>query len=106
MEVTVGQIVRSLRGKDAGTWYIVMGFGEKRILVSDGKRFPPEHLKAKNAIHLQPTGWKDEEIAAAVARGETIDSGRIRSVICRRTGCVDSTNCREGDATAWRTKTR
>ncbi len=103
MEFTLGQIVRSLQGKDAGTWYIVMGFRERRILVSDGKRFPMDRLKAKNPIHLQPTGWRDDDIAAALARGEMIDSGRIRNVICRNT---DSINCREGDVTAWRTKTR
>ncbi len=46
-------IVLSIAGKDKGNFYMVVGFDNGRVLVSDGKSKTKEKPKKKNIKHLQ-----------------------------------------------------
>jgi len=51
----VGQVVISRKGKDTGTWYVIVGTDEQkgRVLVCEGDKYPLQYPKSKNPKHLQ-----------------------------------------------------
>lgn len=53
-DLQVGQFARSLAGHDKNSLYVVCGFEEERVWLSDGKRKPLKKQKRKNRKHLQP----------------------------------------------------
>ena len=88
---TIGQVVRSRKGKDAGRWYVVVGVAEDcgpsrrtqgaRVLLADGKKFTVGKPKAKNMIHLQRTRWVLDEIAHSILSKGSIDAGRFQALL-------------------------
>lgn len=80
-----------LEGKDAGRWYVVVGFlgdcqpcgrtREARVLVAEGKRFTVKKPKAKNMIHLQRTRWVLDEIAHDILSKGRFDAGRFQALL-------------------------
>ena len=52
MEIKVGSVVYSKSGRDAGSFFAVVGFQEERVLLCDGKQRPLARPKAKNLRHI------------------------------------------------------
>ncbi len=52
-EWTAGMIVKSLAGKDAGRYYIVLRAEGQRCLVTDGRHRKVNKPKVKNIKHLE-----------------------------------------------------
>ena len=125
---SIGQVVRSRKGKDAGKWYVVVGVEdvdacgrtrEKRVFVADGRRFTVEKPKGKNAIHLQQTRWVLDEIAQNILSKHSFDSGRFQALLAGfvemnsigESAAVSAKNesgasSRKDEGTACQTKTR
>ena len=88
---TIGQVVRSRKGKDAGRWDVVVGVAEDcgpsrrtqgaRVLVADGKKFTVGKPKAKNMIHLQRTRWVLDEMAHSSLSKGNFDAGRFQALL-------------------------
>ncbi len=55
MEMQIGQIVKSRKGRDVETLYVVVGIKENRIFLADGQRRTCDRPKQKNIRHLCPT---------------------------------------------------
>ena len=55
MELTRGQVVKSIAGHDKGGFLIVLEVSPPIALVCDGKRRPLERPKKKKLFHLAPT---------------------------------------------------
>ncbi len=55
-EWTAGMIVRSVAGKDAGRYYIVLRAEGQRCLVTDGRHRKTVKPKVKNIKHLESAG--------------------------------------------------
>ncbi len=53
MTLNVSNIVLSIAGRDKGTYYVVVGIDNCRVLVADGKCKTIEKPKQKNIKHLQ-----------------------------------------------------
>ncbi|NLC11532.1 MAG: hypothetical protein GX767_04690 [Firmicutes bacterium] len=53
MNCSLGQLVRSLAGRDKGKHYLVIGLTEERVLVADGRHRLVKKPKLKNRRHLQ-----------------------------------------------------
>jgi len=52
--LSVGQLVRSVAGRDAGTCFLVVGVKDSRyVMVSDGRLRPISRPKKKNVRHLE-----------------------------------------------------
>ncbi len=51
----IGRIVCSKAGRDKGLFMAVLGEGEGKLLVAEGKERPIEHPKLKNPKHLMFT---------------------------------------------------
>lgn len=55
MDFVRGLVVRSLRGRDKGDFFVVMEVSDRYVLVCDGKNRPLEKPKKKNPVHLAAT---------------------------------------------------
>ncbi|MBQ6972214.1 MAG: hypothetical protein IJP86_07645 [Synergistaceae bacterium] len=75
-ELSIGQIVISRQGKDAGLLYVVSGIGTGgRIQVIRPERFNVSRPKNKNLKHLQATSRRSDELADKIKAGNDIDAG-------------------------------
>ena len=82
-EYSVGQIVISRQGKDAGLEYIVGGVEQDgRVKLIRPEKFNTSHMKLKNPKHVQPTNKRAEELIDKIKAGQDIDAGHFhRSVV-------------------------
>lgn len=83
-EFSVGQVVISRQGKDAGLEYVVGGVeaDRGRVKLIRPPKFNTTHMKSKNPKHLQPTSKRAEELIAIIEAGQDIDAGYFhRSVM-------------------------
>lgn len=55
MEITKGNIVKSISGRDAGRFYLVVKAEDGYAWIADGKVRPLQKPKRKNLKHLQKT---------------------------------------------------
>ena len=75
-EFSVGQIVISRRGKDAGLEYVVAGFeSDGRLKLIRPERFNVSNPKKKNPKHLQGTSRIAEDLAEKIKAGNNINAG-------------------------------
>ena len=75
-ELSVGQVVISRQGKDAGLVYVVGSIeSDGRIKLIRPERFNTSHMKIKNPKHLQPTNKRAEELIEIIKAGQDIDAG-------------------------------
>ncbi len=83
---TIGKIVISRKGKDAGRWYVIVGISEdgRRVSLADGKKFTVLRPKAKNTIHLQTTGWSFDELTQGILTEKKMDAGRFQALLAAR----------------------
>ena len=81
-ELSLGQVVISRQGKDAGLEYIVGGFEQDgRVRLIRPEKFNTTHMKLKNPKHLQPTSKRAEDLVETIKAGKNIDAGHFhRSV--------------------------
>ena len=55
MQLEQGCVVRSIAGRDADRFYVVLRLAEGAAWIADGKLRPLERPKKKNVKHLRPT---------------------------------------------------
>ena len=78
----LGQVVISRRGKDKGTFYVVVGFpGKGRLALADAGKFNISRPKMKNPRHIQITSLRAAELAKQIEMGKDIDRGRLCQVL-------------------------
>jgi len=76
-DVTVGQVVRSIAGRDKGRFYVVMGFEGKRVLLVDGFNRKLERPKKKNILHIQLTNVVNPDIKDKLQKGDLVRDEEI-----------------------------
>jgi ribosomal protein L14E/L6E/L27E len=75
----LGQIVKVLRGRDAGSLAIVVGYKEPNmVLLADGDRRKIDQPKKKNLKHIQITHAISEEIAEALETFGRVNNAKLR----------------------------
>ncbi|HOP73571.1 MAG TPA: KOW domain-containing RNA-binding protein [Bacillota bacterium] len=80
-----GQLVRSIAGRDQGTYYLIWKtIGEKFIEVVDGVKHPVSKPKKKNIKHVRVTMVVATEIEEAVLSGKEVKDGQIATAIQKR----------------------
>lgn len=68
-----GAVVRSLAGRDQGTWYVVLRqVDERRVAVVNGRGRSADRPKLKNRRHLEVRGWVDANLALRLERGDRV----------------------------------
>jgi len=68
----LGQIVRILRGREAGNFAIVIGVEKPRFVwLADGCTRKADKPKKKNVKHVQPTNCIAEEVVEALEKNRS-----------------------------------
>jgi ribosomal protein L14E/L6E/L27E len=74
VDFELGQLVKSLAGRDKDKHYLVVGFAEDRVLLSDGRCRPLNRVKKKNSKHLQPYNCVVPGIKERIRQGNLTDT--------------------------------
>ncbi|SEN61287.1 KOW domain-containing RNA-binding protein [Lihuaxuella thermophila] len=75
----LGQIVRILRGRDAGKYAIVIGLEEPHFVwLADGDQRKFDRPKKKNVKHIQMTNVISEEVADVVENFGRVNNAKLR----------------------------
>jgi ribosomal protein L14E/L6E/L27E len=75
----LGQIVRVLRGREAGAYAIVVGYdGDGFVLLADGDRRKMDRPKKKNLKHIQVTNTVNQEVADALQKFGRVNNAKLR----------------------------
>lgn len=78
----VGQVVRILRGRDAGEWAIVIKVLDERfVLVADGNKRRFDTPKKKNIKHIQQTNHIAEVVQSSLAETGRVTNGKLRHAL-------------------------
>ncbi|MEG1500377.1 MAG: KOW domain-containing RNA-binding protein [Clostridiales bacterium] len=77
----MGQLVRSLAGRDKGSFYLVLGYESQVVLLVNGRKRTPDNPKRKNRRHLQHTGKIAADFADNLVAGEPIRNEDIRQIL-------------------------
>ncbi len=79
-----GQMVLSLAGRDAGQYYLIVGFvGEKFIKIVDGEKHRIDHAKQKNLKHVKVTMLVERKIEELLTKGELPTNAEIVAMLKR-----------------------
>ena len=77
--VQIGQIVKVLRGRDAGKYAIVIRpIEDKFVWVADGEKRKFDQPKKKNILHLQVTNSFSREVVESIRDTGRVTNGKIR----------------------------
>lgn len=77
-----GDIVRSLRGRDEGELFVVISLADDRFaLVADGDNRRFDRPKRKNVLHLEPLGFRSEEVANSLRDTGRVTNAKLRFAI-------------------------
>ncbi len=74
MDLEMGQLVKSISGRDKGKLYLVIGFAGERVLLADGRSRKVSNPKKKNSKHLQPYRVVKDEIKERFRQGNLEDT--------------------------------
>ncbi len=81
-EVQVGQLVRSIAGRDAGKIYFIFDvLDEAFVRVIDGEKRKLTNPKKKNIKHLEFFPAKADAVAEKLRRGEAVTEEEISEAI-------------------------
>lgn len=73
-----GRVVRSLQGRDAGRYFVVIHVvDEQFVMVSDGRTHKLSHLKKKKIKHLKPKPMRMDSLES-LTNSNTLQDASIR----------------------------
>lgn len=77
-ELKIGDVVISTAGRDKNRVYLVIGIGEDKIVLVNGRNVRAEKPKVKNFKHIiKATETNLGELALRILRGEPVGKERI-----------------------------
>jgi ribosomal protein L14E/L6E/L27E len=82
--VKVGQIVKSIQGRDKGRNFVVIGeFDHEHILIADGKLRKVSKPKKKKLKHIAKYNVISEEIQESIITGRRLSNAFIKKELER-----------------------
>ena len=77
----IGTLVHSIAGRDAGGYYLVVGFGEKNtVFLANGLNRPLKNPKKKNLRHLRIHQHGPAELAERIRQCKARDDEIARAI--------------------------
>ncbi|HET7522253.1 MAG TPA: KOW domain-containing RNA-binding protein [Bacillales bacterium] len=78
----VGQLVKILRGKDAGHYSVIVEIMNNRFVrIADGERRKFDRAKKKNVIHLELQDFISPEVTRSIREAGRVTNGKLRFAI-------------------------
>ena len=78
---SVGNVVKSVAGRDKGRSYLVVGVDENKLLVVDGRARKVNNPKRKNEKHLSMVSIASVDLAIRIQNGESVGNKKVYRVI-------------------------
>lgn len=93
MDITLGQVVHSKAGRDAGKIFIIVGIIDQSfVLISDGNLRRIESPKRKKIKHLEFTGTVIEPISEKFRSEMKVTNSEIRKALAVHTDANSGSN--------------
>jgi large subunit ribosomal protein L14e len=78
----IGRIVKVLRGKDEGTYAVIIGIVDERfVLIADGGKRRFDQPKKKNVLHLQMQPVVSHEVQDSMRETGRVTNAKLRYAI-------------------------
>ena len=81
LEYQIGQVVYSKSGHDQGDVQMIIAIDGDFLLLADGKRRKLEKPKRKKKMHVQPTFYVENEVAAKLQKGAYVLNADIKKAL-------------------------
>ncbi|MBD2844701.1 KOW domain-containing RNA-binding protein [Paenibacillus sp. IB182496] len=80
----LGQVVQVTRGKDEGTYAVVIGLEDDRLVwIADGHKRRFAQPKRKNRSHLELLPYVSSEVADSLRETGSVTNGKLRYAIAK-----------------------
>jgi large subunit ribosomal protein L14e len=90
-EPQVGQIVKILRGRDSGSYAVIVGLEHRRFaLIADGRTRKYDHPKKKNLLHLELQNEISEIVVSSLNETGRVTNGKLRHALAKYTPTLDT----------------
>lgn len=97
-EPQVGQLVKVLKGRDAGAIYVIVGILDDRFVwIADGNKRKFDGPKRKNAQHLELLPIVSSEVVHSLQESGRVTNGKLRHAILVYRNSADSMAEEKGD---------
>ena len=80
-KISLGQVVYSKSGRDAGEAFVVVAESGEQICYADGDLRRVENAKKKNRKHIIETEFVDQTIMEKLQIGEKVSNAEIRKAL-------------------------
>jgi large subunit ribosomal protein L14e len=77
-DIQISDVVISLRGRDQGELYYVIGKQEEFLLLANGKNRTLEEPKRKKQKHVEKVLRSETRVAAKLLSGDKVLNGELR----------------------------
>ncbi|MCI1859294.1 MAG: KOW domain-containing RNA-binding protein [Sporolactobacillus sp.] len=78
----LGQLVRVLRGKEAGSYFVIVRLLDDRfVAIADGDRRKFDNAKKKNISHLDLQSYVSVEVRKSLRETGRVTNGKLRFAI-------------------------
>ena len=85
-DIQISDVVVSVRGRDQGEWFYVIGIEENYFLLANGKNRTLENPKRKKQKHVEKVLRSETRVAAKLLSGDKVLNGELRrdlASLCR-----------------------
>ena len=80
-KISLGQVVYSKSGRDAGKAFLVVAYADGKVCYADGDLRRLENAKKKNWKHIIETEFVDQTIMGKLQNGEKVTNADIRKAL-------------------------
>ncbi|GAB6992472.1 KOW domain-containing RNA-binding protein [Paenibacillus pini] len=94
----IGQIVKILKGKDAGQIAIIVSVEDSRfVYIADGDKRKFDQRKKKNLLHLEPQPFVSSEVVDSLNESGRVTNGKLRFAVLKFMKSTESKTEERGD---------
>ncbi|MBU8908594.1 KOW domain-containing RNA-binding protein [Desertibacillus haloalkaliphilus] len=80
----VGQVVKVLKGRDAGDYSVVISISDGRFVqIADGDKRKVDRAKRKNLSHLELTDHVSPEVKNSIEETGRVTNGKLRYALTK-----------------------
>ncbi|WP_059048899.1 KOW domain-containing RNA-binding protein [Paenibacillus senegalimassiliensis] len=98
IEPQIGQLVKVLKGRDAGAIYVIIGIVDDRFVwIADGNKRKFDQPKRKNAQHLELLPIVSSEIVHNLQETGRVTNGKLRHAVVVYQNTANSMAEEKGD---------
>lgn len=97
-EAQMGQLAKVLKGKDAGSLYVIVErIDDRFVRIADGNKRKFDQAKRKNLQHLELLPWISKEVVNSLQESGRVTNGKLRHAVISFIQYTDTITEEKGD---------